>query len=481
MNNQNIKFEHISTYCLIRTLIRHLWMIVAAGLIFAMSTSLYLTWIHAPQYRADMTYAVMSRVSSGTDSSASATKEVTATLTQLLTSNMVQYRVRSYSDALSDFNGSISASQVGQTNRIVVKCTDDSPEAAFLAVCAIEELFPTVVSYVSHNCAVQVIRNPAVSGTPINMVNSGRLILTASLLGAAAMAALLCWISITRGTIQTRSGARHLLDAPIIATIGRVRKKRTLKEHLRPGSTPLQVFSPTTNFAYTEQINTICAQMELEAVNHNSKIFIVTGVGENEGKSTVAGNIASALAMMGKKVALVDCDLRNPSLSRFFDGKYVSSVPLNKLLSQPFSRDQLLSCMLRHNHFDLYMLFSQVPDRRCTELLTSHTMATLLLQLRVFDYVILDTPPMGYFADTEALLDSVDASMLVVRQDRTPACDINDAIDLLRSSNSRFIGCILNDMTGSLTEGGGYGYGYGYGYGRYGHYGYGERSGHTHQ
>ena len=249
MNNQNIKFEHISTYCLIRTLIRHLWMIVAAGLIFAMSTSLYLTWIHAPQYRADMTYAVMSRVSSGTDSSASATKEVTATLTQLLTSNMVQNRVRSYSDALSDFNGSISASQVGQTNMIVVKCTDDSPEAAFLAVCAIEELFPTVVSYVSHNCAVQVIRNPAVSGTPINMVNSGRLILTASLLGAAAMAALLCWISITRGTIQTRSGARHLLDAPIIATIGRVRKKRTLKEHLRPGSTPLQVFSPTTNFA----------------------------------------------------------------------------------------------------------------------------------------------------------------------------------------------------------------------------------------
>ena len=71
----------------------------------------------------------------------------------------------------------------------------------------------------------------------------------------------------------------------------------------------------------------------------------------------------------------------------------------------------------------------------------------------------------------------VDASVLVVRQDCTPACDINDGIDLLRRSKSRFLGCVLNDMTGTLTEGYGYGrYGYGYGYG-YGRYGYGSTSG----
>ena len=249
-----------------------------------------------------------------------------------------------------------------------------------------------------------------------------------------------------------------------------------LKQMLHRKQKPLQVFSPTTGFAYTEQINTICAQMELDAARNASKIFMITGVSENEGKSTIAGNVAAALAMRGNRVAVVDCDLRNPSLCRFFDNRYVAALPLNRLLSQPYTKDNLLQCMIRHNQFDLFMLFSQASDRRCTELLTSHTMTMLLQQLRIFDYVILDTPPMGYFADTEALLDKTDATLLVVRQDRTPACDINDAIDLLRRSDARFLGCILNDMTGSLTEGHSYGYGYGYGYGKsgYGHYGYGS-------
>jgi Mrp family chromosome partitioning ATPase len=135
------------------------------------------------------------------------------------------------------------------------------------------------------------------------------------------------------------------------------------------------------------------------------------------------------------------------------------------LLAQPMSRENLLKCMVRNEKLGLYMLFPIEPDRRCTELLTGHAMQQLLRQLRVFDFVILDTPPMGYFADTEALVDAVDASMLVVRQDRTPAADINDACDLLRESKAHFMGVILNDMTTSLTEGHSYGYGKEYGYG----------------
>ena len=472
MNINSIKFEHISIRCLLRALLRDCWMIVATALIFAMSTSLFFSWFHAPRYQADMTYAVTTRVTSSSNSyNSSATKEVTATLTELLGSNMVRNKIRTYSTDLSDFDGSITARQVGDSNMIIVTATDDSPKAAFLAVCAVADQFPTIVSHVSYDCVVQVIRNPDVSGNPVNFMNVRKYCLTAAMAGACAMIALLCWLCIIRGTIQTRTGARAMLDAPIIATISRERKKRSLKQLLRPDNRPIQVFSPTTGFAYTEQINTICAQMELEAATNGSKIFIVTGVSENEGKSTIAGNIAAAMALRGKTVALVDCDLRNPSLCRFYDNKFVPAVPLNKLLSRPFSREQLLQCMVRFNQLDLYLLFSQTSDRRCTELLTSTTMQTLLLQLRVFDYVILDTPPMGYFADTEALLGSVDASMLVVRQDRTPAADINDAIDLLRSSNSHFLGCILNDMTGSITDGS-----YGH-YGHYGHYGYGAQSG----
>ena len=470
------QLSNVSTYCIAKVLVRNLWMIVATALIFAMSTSLYVSWFHVPEYEATMTYAVTSRKTSYTSSNnQTATKEVAAILTQMAETNMVRDNIRSYSAELSGFDGTITASQVGESNLIVVSTRANSPEMAFHAISALEDLYPTIVGYVSNNCVVQVIRNPSVSSTAINQVDSRGMSMRMGLIGAAAMIALLCWFSISRETVQTKSGARHLLDAKIIATVDRVRTKRGLAGLFSRKEGKLQVFAPTTGFAYTEQINTICAQMEHEAGANGRKIFMVTGVGENEGKSTIAGNVAAALAMMGKKVALVDCDLRNPSLGRFFDGKYASSVPLNKLLGQPFSKDALLQCMMRHEQLGLYMLFSHAPDRRCTELLTGATMTTLLQQLRVFDYVILDTPPMGYFADTEALMDKVDASMLVVRQDRTPAADINDAADLLRRSKSAFLGVILNDMTSSLTEGH-YGYGYGYGYGHYGYgnYGYGS-------
>ena len=87
------------------------------------------------------------------------------------------------------------------------------------------------------------------------------------------------------------------------------------------------------------------------------------------------------------------------------------------------------------------------------------------------------TPASDYIFQKDAyvLAESVDASLLVVRQDYTSSYDINDAIDTLKNSSSKFLGCVLNDMSERVHP---YGYGYGkYGYGKYGYgkYGYGER------
>lgn len=470
----HFQLSNISTYCLAKMLVKNAWMVIAAALVFALGTSVYHSWFHMPQYKATMTYAVTARRTSYTNSgNQTATREVAAVLAEMAATNMVREDIREHSPELSGFDGTITASRVGESNLIEVAVTAGSPETAFRGIDALRDLFPTVVGYVSNNCVVQVIRNPQVSSAPINQVDVRSASVRMGFLGGAGMALLLCWFCVSRETVQTRSGARNLLDARIIAAVDRVHPPKKLRELLRGQERKLQVFSPTTGFNYTEQINTICAQLEHEAAN-GRKVFMVTGVGENEGKSTIAGNVAAALAIMGKKVALLDCDLRNPSLGRFFDGKYASAMPLNKLLGLPFTRDALLQCMVRHDQLGLYMLFSHTPDRRCTELLTGSTMDALLQQLRVFDYVILDTPPMGWFADAEVLMDVVDATMLVVRQDRTPAADINDAADLLRRARSAFLGVILNDMTSSLTEGH-YGYGYGYGYGHYS-YGGGKKS-----
>ncbi len=450
-SKSSFQWSHVSLPCTIRMLLHHLWMIAASAAIFAMTVSLFLTWVHVPEYHATMTYAVTSRsTSSVINSNLTATREVASVLTELLESDIIHEAIAKQNPALDGFDGTISASQIGDSNFIVVSATASTPQDAFMALDALVDTLPTVADFISGRNVLNVMRNPTVSSVATNVVDSNSACATAALIGAALMIALLCYLSIRAETIQTRTGARQLLDAPIIASICHEQKNRTLKTLLQRSNRQVQVFSPVTSFTYTEQISAVCSQMEHEASARGRKVFLITGVGENEGKSTVSGNVAAALALKGYKVALVDCDLRKPALSRFFTGQYFSTLPLNKMLAKPYTRDNLLECMVRHPQMDLYMLFPINGDSRCAELLSSDTMTAMIHQLRVFDYVIIDSPPMSMFPDAETLADMVDASMLVVRQDYTAACDINDAIDTLRTYKGGFLGVILNDMMESM-------------------------------
>ena len=134
---------------------------------------------------------------------------------------------------------------------------------------------------------------------------------------------------------------------------------------------------------------------------------------------------------------------------------------------------------------DLFFLFASNVKRHSAELLGSGQMKQLLSVLRDnFDYVVLDSSPMGFFTDSEVLSDLADASMLVVRQDVLTDKTINDAIDSLSRCKARFLGFVFNDVhtfniAAGVVGGRRYGYGYGYGYGR--SYGYAYGSGKAHE
>lgn len=457
-------------------LARNLWMVIAAALIFSMATAVYIENFRTPVYRASMTYAVTAKKGNVySNANITSAKEVAAVVAELIETDVITDNLRKSSPDLADFSGKITASLVPESNFISVSAEDVSPEKAYVALTSLAEIFPSLSDYISDSSVVQIIRNPQISSSPVNTLNEKRLCLIAAALGAGVTVLLLCRMSVKRETVQTKAGARGLLDSPIIASVGHEKKKCGVSGLFSRSKQGLQVFNPTTSFAYTEQISKICSQLDHENAAHGLKVFLVAGVGENEGKSTIAANIASALAMSGKNTALIDADLRKPSMNLFFDGKYGGKLPLNRFLAGPFTKNNLFNCMERHDKLGLYMLFPLESDKRSTELLTGATMQTLLRQLRVLDYIIIDSPPMGLFPDAEALAESVDASLLVVRQDYTSSYDINDAIDTLKNSSSKFLGCVLNDMSERVHS---YGYGYGkYGYGKYGYgkYRYGER------
>lgn len=438
MNPKPFRPEDLSPACLLRFLAKNLWMIAASAVIFALSIGIYAQLLHVPQYRATMTWAL---VCENTASQRSAAATATDALNQVLAGDTAIQRIRDSHPELTYFSGSATAQQVGKTNYIEIWVISDSPEQTFRAAQALQTLLPAMMDYIAAD-TLEAVTDPDIADQPINEPDFLLLAAFAGIVGAVAMTALLFLIFLRRDTIQTRSGARRQLDGPILAVVqheGRLHRKS-------PQPNTLQILAPTTSFQYTEQIRSICSQMAQEAALRESKHFLVAGVGENEGKSTIAANTAAALAMMGYRVALLDCDLRNPSLDRFFEDKYASTLPLNKLLAQPIQPDRLEQCIQRHDTLRLSMLFPAGSDRRSVELISGDAMVQLLDALGSYDFVILDTPPMGYFADAETLAELVDASILVVRQDHTPAGDVNRAIGLLKNAKSRFLGCVLNDM-----------------------------------
>ena len=189
----------------------------------------------------------------------------------------------------------------------------------------------------------------------------------------------------------------------------------------------------------------------------NQKVLLVTSIGENEGKSTVASNLALSLSKNGNDVVLADLDLRRAAVYKIFD------IP-------PKSSRELWTETVGKK---LKLILNRKPEKQLVDSLKKSGIEELIAREReTADYIIIDSSPVSVAADTELILSHVDAVLLVVRQDWTQITEINRFIDMLSKSNAEFLGYVLNDFENQNPMGKKQ---YDYGYGKhYEKYGYGE-------
>lgn len=209
----------------------------------------------------------------------------------------------------------------------------------------------------------------------------------------------------------------------------------------------------------SEGYRTIRANLQYINVDDPIRAFVVTSAAPGDGKTTVACNLAIALAQAGKRVCLVDADLRRPRVSEYLQVN--PGAGLTEVLAGQVSLNDALQGWGR----DMFQVLppGAIPPNP-SELLGSHQMAQVVANLkRQFDVVILDTPPLLAVSDAAVLASQADGAVIVVRYGKSSRDAVRNAVASLEQINAKVLGTVLNAIP--AKRGGAYGYGYGYGYG----------------
>lgn len=193
---------------------------------------------------------------------------------------------------------------------------------------------------------------------------------------------------------------------------------------------------------------------------------MITSAAPAEGKTSAAVNIASSLAMMKKNVIVVDADLRNPNVNQKF------RISNNGLDANDVHRAKIMKVQASQN-LTLSILNFNTARYKIWDLMNVEYLSGLFEQLRKkYDYIIIDTSPLGITSEPSVLASVSDAALFVVKQDSIRISRLVSVIDTLLAADVPLIGCVLNNATSeSVGYGSHYGYRYGYRYGRYGKYG----------
>lgn len=256
--------------------------------------------------------------------------------------------------------------------------------------------------------------------------------------GVATLREFMDYVFRTAGQVSTELGVDVLGMLPVVAPA-------SLPEHVPGNVAPMMRYAidnPFSAFAETLRSTRVAADQMLK--DRSPKVIGLVSLLPNEGKSTVAKNFASLIALQGAKTLLIDADTRNPVLTHAIGcGKRQSSQsessmlpPLAELLSyEPESSLHILPCIYAKD------------DPRVAEGLTANTFHALLQNSeRFYDYVVLDLPPIGPVVNARGMASAIDGFIFVIEWGATSRGAVRAALARERAISDKLLGVILNKV-----------------------------------
>ena len=429
---------------------RRMWkQVFVLGLIGLLVAGWYANYTYRAYYTASSTFTINIRQEqdNGINASTSffdnaAAEQMAITFPHILTSGVLQRKVANEL-GLEAMPGSISASVAENTNLLTLSVRDVDPERAYTTLQAVINNYPSVSEVIVGKINMNMLDETGVPTSPDNPKNLLRDGLKGAAIGVVLGLAWVAFVTLFRKTIRREEDCPRYVNQRCLGSVPYIR----VKERSRKVERHLNILQENIHSDFKEAIRIVRNKVERHAKENDLKRIIVTSALAEEGKSTIAVNLALSLAQEGKKVALVDCDLRNPS-----DAMILGVEPKKGLTDYLRKKVKFNECIYTPEMLGIKekLRFLFIPGGTAVadgaNLLGSDRMSQVVdLLSEKMDYVILDSAPVGLLTDASVLAQNADGAVFIVKKDFAKADHIINAMEHLAEGDISMIGCVLND------------------------------------
>lgn len=459
--------EKIDLIRLIRALLKRMWLIIFAGIIGGGLAYGWTEYSTVPMYQASAMFYVNSALSVGSDASSITSRISLGTAKELVSSYIVILNTREtlsdvidYADlkcSYGQLKGMIAAAPVSDTEIFQITVTNADPEEAELIANAITEILPKRISTIIEGTSVKIVDHAVLPSVAIGASSMSSAIKGAAI-GVVLSAGLIILLELLDVTIRSVTDVEQICKYPVLTMIPNMgvssggghyyntkgKKKKEKKKSAFAQDKGKVLFGEDIHFEAAEGYKMLRTKIQFSFADENdSHVIGVSSALAGEGKSITAINLAHSLAQLEKKVILIDCDLRRPSVAPRLELKREPGLS-NYLTRQVNIGDVLQRCKLSDRGAMNVIVAGKTPPNP-VELLSSAKMEKTMEALRAhYDYVILDLPPIDEVGDAMAVSKLADGMLMVVRQDYCDRNVLGSAIREFEFADTRILGLVLN-------------------------------------
>jgi len=442
-------------------IIRRLWVILLVGLLLASLFYFYAKSTYVEKYTSTATLSFTTTTYiTEEDENGNAIRIITqkknysATDVEryqfLITSDVMVQKIyetleKRYSE--NEIESSLLVNSTAIPGIFTVSVTNNDKNFCSNAIYVVIETFPGYLKGFDTSLGIDVIKHPK---APVvsNTDGAVKKALYGFIAGSALIVVIIFISEILSDTVRQIDDIRESVNAGFLGSVPMVEGKK-LSAKKKQNSAFLLTDESRVNFSFIESFKAIRTKVENIASEKGYKLFIVTSTFESEGKTTLAINLACALAQKGKSVLLVDCDIRKPSVMRMAGIKDDDKIGLIQIIKGKAAYADAVKYV---KPLGIFVLPSGGISSKSTEVLDADKVREVLNKASgEFDFIIIDTPPAHVVSDCLVLAPLADALIFTIKRDYAKISDINDTLSDIATTDIDIIGSVLtmNNEEGS--------------------------------